>query len=363
MSIANLLLDAEQRGSRDAETFLRDPSAARHLELGAFSANTRPGILLLRRVLLLLRVPPRMLAWARTVLRGAKPVSPGSFLRAYSYWRGVRRAIRDRATWRRVSRAPVILMYHAIGGSGEQSSCYVVPERRFRLQMTWLRVCRYHVMSLSDLVDHLRSMRLPPARAVVVTFDDGYQDNYRLAFPVLRGLRIPATIFLVADGLGQSAAWTTEPALAGRPLLMHGQVREMVAAGIEVGAHTRTHPSLPAVSAEEDRERETTGSREVLERSLGCPVRVFAYPFGNYDSDVVEAVRRGGFSAACCSRSGPNDPVTPLFELRRVEIRGTDSLIQFALMVWSGRRLPRRTPIRGVTRSPAQARWPEQPTT
>ena len=209
--------------------------------------------------------------------------------------------------------------------------------------MLWLRLCRYRIISLSELVDSLRSDRLPPQRAVVVTFDDGYADNYDIAFPILRKLRIPATIFLVSRAIGGQANWTTEPAIAGRPLLTVSLITEMLEGGFEAGAHTRTHVSLTGVATAEERELEIAGSRQDLERSFSRPIRTFAYPFGDYDRDVAEAVQGAGFYAACCSRSGTNDPTTPHFELRRVEVRGTDSLYHFAFMVRSGQR-PFRKP-------------------
>jgi peptidoglycan/xylan/chitin deacetylase (PgdA/CDA1 family) len=219
-----------------------------------------------------------------------------------------------------------------------------MPQRRLLWQMRWLRLCRYHVISLSELVAHLRSDRLPPGRVVVVTFDDGYADNYRLALPILRKLHIPATIFLVSRRLGGEASWTTEPPIAGRPLLTVELVNKMLDGGFEAGAHTRTHVSLTDVPPDANRELEISGSREDLEGSLGRPIRTFAYPFGDYDPDIAGAVRRAGFHAACCSRPGANDPATPHFELRRVEIRGTDPLWRFPFMVWSGRRVrPKQT--------------------
>jgi len=340
-----MLRQSAQEGQDRAEKYRREPSTARLGELGAFTANCRPSELLLRRALLSLHVSPGILAWARPFIRWPLRLAQvDSFLRRYSYWHGVKRATSDRDIWRRVSsRAPVVLMYHAMGDSKEAPSCYVVPKRRFRSQMLWLRLCRYSIISLSELVDCLRSDRLPPERAVVVTFDDGYADNYHIAFPILRKLRIPATIFLVSRVIGGRANWTTEPAIAGRPLLTVGLITEMLDGGFEAGAHTRTHVSLTGVATAEERELEIAGSRQDLERSFGRPIRTFAYPFGDYDRDVAEAVQRAGFHAACCSRSGTNDPATPYFELRRVEVRGTDPLHHFAFMVRSGQR-PLRKP-------------------
>ena len=339
-----MLLQAAQDGQEGAQRYRREPSIARLGELGAFSADTRPSALLLRRALLALHVPPAVLAWPRRFIRTpARLAQVDRFLWRYAFWSGVRRGLSDRDTWRRFSRAPVILMYHAVGGRDEAPSWYVMPQRRLRWQMRWLRWCRYRIIPLSELVVHLRSDRLPPARAVVITFDDGYADNYHLALPVLRKLHIPATVFLVSREIGGEANWTTEPAIAGRPLLTDGLISKLLDGRFDVGAHTRTHVSLTDVTDAETREHEIAGSRHDLEGSLGRPIRTFAYPFGDYDSDVAEIVRRAGFHAACCSRPGANDPATPLFELRRVEVRGTDPLWRFPYMVWSGRRV-RRTP-------------------
>lgn len=346
MTVARLLDEAECEGRRAAEACRTDPSSVRAGELGAFSSHSRPAFLVLRRVLLFLHVPPRWLALVRALTHPGQLPRETGFLRRYAYWRGVRQAIADRDDWRRLTRGPVILMYHAIGDAAEAPSCYVVPRGRFHRQMIWLRLRRYRVISLSELVDAFRNNRLPPARAVVVTFDDGYADNHAVALPILRRLRIPATVFLVSGAVGGKVSWTSDPSLCGRPLLTADLVREMLAAGVEIGAHTRTHVSLTSLPAGRERHGEIAGAREDLERRFGRPVRVFAYPFGDHDPGVSEDVRRAGYEASCCSRSGVNDPGTPQFALRRVEVRGTDSLFRFARMVWSGRRGTGSAPTR-----------------
>ena len=86
------------------------------------------------------------------------------------------------------------------------------------------------------------------------------------------------------------------------------------------------------------REAEVRGSREDLERDLARPVRSFAYPFGDNDAQLLTLVRQAGYEGACCTRPGINDPATPAFELCRVEVQGTDSLLTFARLVWRGMR-------------------------
>jgi peptidoglycan/xylan/chitin deacetylase (PgdA/CDA1 family) len=108
-------------------------------------------------------------------------------------------------------------------------------------------------------------------------------------------------------------------------------------AGIEVGAHTRTHPDLTKIPSEQARE-EIEGSKHDLERKLDVPVHVFSYPFGEYNEHVQTLVQQAGFLGTCSSNSGLNTPITPLLALRRVEIHGTASLINFALAVCFGER-------------------------
>jgi peptidoglycan/xylan/chitin deacetylase (PgdA/CDA1 family) len=114
------------------------------------------------------------------------------------------------------------------------------------------------------------------------------------------------------------------------------QAAELRRDGIELGAHTRTHASLPGLTPEELAD-EIAGSRADLEERLG-PIRHFAYPYGRLDDDAVRAVEAAGFASACGIEEGRNSPGTPAFALRRVEIHGTDSLLRFALTLGLGKR-------------------------
>jgi peptidoglycan/xylan/chitin deacetylase (PgdA/CDA1 family) len=311
-------------------------------ELGRFAARCHISALMLRRLLEAVDVPPRWLVGCRLVF-GASPRQSKFelFLRRYAYWRGVRHGLDDRQSWKRMQRGPVILMYHAIGRTAsEGGSCFVVSRAKFQRQMAWLKWRGYRVLSLRDLIAHREANQLPPARSVVITFDDGYADNYDVALPILRRYGFPATVFVVSDSVGQSATWVSDEALRGRPLLSGRQLAEMANCGIEIGAHTRTHPSLPTLPAEHQ-ESELRGSRAALEQQLGQAVLTFAYPFGDYDAAVAARVGVAGFIGACCSRSGVNDPSTPPFELRRAEVRGTESFFAYAVMLWRGYRASR----------------------
>jgi peptidoglycan/xylan/chitin deacetylase (PgdA/CDA1 family) len=202
--------------------------------------------------------------------------------------------------------------------------------------MRLLAALRYRVIGFEELARLLRERKPLPRRAVVITIDDGYEDNFRIAYPILRRRRMTAILFLVSGRLGASSDWDEDgAATAGRRLLSVEQVREMLAGGLEVGAHTRTHPSLPQLSADLA-EAEVAGSREDLESMLEAPVGTFAYPYGELDEEAVAAAGRASFLGA-----GTTEPRRARFDddplmIPRIEIRGSDSPWRFLRKLWLG---------------------------
>jgi len=327
--------DAERAGAASIELYAQQPHMLPYLQLGAFYDMSRKAILL-RRLLLTLGVPGRALAMAGLLLgKGSWAGAWYRFVHSYCYWRGVRRAVPDRDTWQRLTRSPVILMYHAFGKPGEPSSRYVIPGRRFARQMAWLKWRGYHVLGLEEFLRDRCEYRLPPARSVILTFDDGYADNRAVAYPILRRYGFPATIFLVSGGVGDVNRWDSDGELAGRPLLSWSDVRALLHGGVRFGAHTQSHVALTAVSPDRMKD-EVEGSRAELERALGVPIFTFAYPHGELDAAVQAGVEDAGFLGACSCHTGVNDPIVPSHALRRVEVRGAGSFIRFALALWLG---------------------------
>jgi peptidoglycan/xylan/chitin deacetylase (PgdA/CDA1 family) len=328
-------------GQGSVELYRHRPALLPVLELGRFHADGPPG-LRLRRLLLRIGAPP-MPGATRLPVPGPWRVRWQRFLHEYHFWRGVRRSLGAGSVWQALLRPPVILMYHAIGARGEAPGCYVVPLARFRRQLAWLAWRRYRILGLEELLDYRRRHELPPARAVVITFDDGYADNRWLALEALRERGFRATFFLVSGHIGGRNSWDAAGELAGRAMLDWSDVHALREAGMEIGAHTRTHPVLPGLAAAAV-EEELAGSRRDLEAKVGRPVRTFAYPYGRLDPATTAAVARSGYEAACCSRSGVNDPAVPDHLLRRLEVQGVDPLARFALAThrgWVVRKRPR----------------------
>jgi peptidoglycan/xylan/chitin deacetylase (PgdA/CDA1 family) len=206
--------------------------------------------------------------------------------------------------------------------------------------MRWLRFAGYRVLSMDDMLQLRAHHELAPERAVVLTFDDGYADNCRLAYPILRHYNFPVTIFLVSAAVGTANCWDRDGPLANRPLMSWPDIGAIQSGRVSFGAHTRAHTRLTTLSPA-DAESEISGSRAELERALRQPISVFAYPYGKMNRTIQGLVQRAGFAAACSIQPGRNSPATSSLALRRIEISGTMSLLWFILVLVLGDPLQR----------------------
>ncbi len=209
-----------------------------------------------------------------------------------------------------------ILEYHCIAPKedGARFSRAAVDPERFAAQVAWLAERGYRGLTLGEAF----SGRPLPAKPVVFTFDDGYLDTFTTAYPLLANAGWPATVFPVIGLLQKDRP--AENDLFGAPLMSREQLRELVAAGWEAGAHTLTHPDLPTLD-EKTRRREIVESRDTLAAATGARVRTFCYPRGRYDSSTLRLVEAAGFAAAVGTGKGNRHYPSERFRLRRVFIR------------------------------------------
>lgn len=218
-----------------------------------------------------------------------------------------------------------ILMYHILDTPrAKRESKYCCLPERFKMQMAWVAEDRNPV-SLDTLLTGLDGKAELPVNAVAVTFDDGFASTFEYAMPVLSHYRIPATMFIVADRIDRDNDWMHRRGMPQRALMDAGQIREMHSANITIGSHTLTHPKLPECGSEE-MYREIADSKARLEDILAHPVLHFAYPYGLYDDEARALVEQTGYLSACSTRSGFNNKETDRYELRRIEIFGSDNL-------------------------------------
>jgi peptidoglycan/xylan/chitin deacetylase (PgdA/CDA1 family) len=155
------------------------------------------------------------------------------------------------------------------------------------------------VVPLSEL-GRARAERDPARPQVAITFDDGLRSVYEHGLPVLAGLGLTATVFLVTDYCGKTNSWPGQPpGLGDRPLLGWPEIKEMAGAGIAFASHGRTHRDLTRL---DDREiaAEMADSRRAIEEALGHAAVEFAYPYGAHDARVRE-IARAHFDLACAT--------------------------------------------------------------
>lgn len=221
-----------------------------------------------------------------------------------------------------------ILMYHQVGEfppmRGHRSTyCHV---RRFAAQMRYLHRFRYRVLRMDEALACLRGERPLPSRAVVLTFDDGYENFYRYAYPELQRHGFPAMVYLLSGLIGRPASWFARDGRDTPPLMTGARIRGLRAQGVDFGSHGRTHQRLAEVAPALMRD-EVVRSRAELEDLLGEPVRHFCYPYGSYDAEVARRVAEAGYVGAVTCRRGSARPGAPPFELPRKAISYGDSLV------------------------------------
>ncbi|HUW65421.1 MAG TPA: polysaccharide deacetylase family protein [Spirochaetia bacterium] len=222
-----------------------------------------------------------------------------------------------------------VLMYHRVdtatspGGPGLK-----VTPGQFARQMDYLARAGYHPVTLDRAVAYLRRGGALEPRPVVITFDDGYEDNYRFAFPVLKKYHFPATIFLVAGAVDKTNYFDRGPVL---PMLQWGQIREMAADGIDFESHGARHLHMAGL-APDQAVAELLSSRTILESALGRPVAFFCYPYGSFDQKTRRLARRY-YRGAVSTRPGVNRPGADLYALRRLRVNGRIGPADFAALL------------------------------
>lgn len=224
-----------------------------------------------------------------------------------------------------------VLMYHAVSAHPAPATATLsVRPAEFAAQLALLRRDGFTPLRFADLGAALRGASALPERPVVLTFDDGYADFHREALPLLRGHGWPATVFVTTGWVADAAADA-----AGMPLdrmLTWSQIGEAAAAGIEIGAHSHSHPQLDQLP-DAARRIELTTSRGLLEDRLGREVRSLAYPFGYSSARVRASVRDAGYRQAAAVANVVVAPGADLLALPRLTVRRSTDLATFRRMV------------------------------
>lgn len=211
-----------------------------------------------------------------------------------------------------------ILFYHRVADGSPNA--WTMRTKTFRRQIDWITK-RFEVVSLAEAQRRIAS-GFNTRPTVALTFDDGYADNCDGALPLLLRRRLPFTYFVTSGNVLDGTPFPHDLA-AGAPLRPNTpeQIRALATAGVDIGAHTRTHPDLGKIVDPEHLRDEIGGSKQDLEELTGRPVRHFAFPFGlpaNLSAAAFAAARQAGFQAACSAYGAYNFPGEDSFHLQRV---------------------------------------------
>lgn len=210
-------------------------------------------------------------------------------------------------------------MYHYVGGLPEGADIYrrdlTVLPAEFERQLAYLRDAGYTGITLEALARHLATGSPLPPRPVVLTFDDGYLDNYLYAFPLLRQYGLPGTFFVITGFLDEGRAG----------YMSWEQARIMQGNGMDIEPHGVSHVDLRNLSASALAE-ELAGSRQAVEEHLGKQARLFAYPFGRYNAQTIQALREAGYWCSVVTAGGASHSSAALLEMKRVRVHGADTV-------------------------------------
>lgn len=226
---------------------------------------------------------------------------------------------------------PRILMYHMISGSlskQKHRGLRVSPEM-FERQVAWLKASNWTFIKASELFTE----KAQGDKRVAITFDDGYEDNYSQALPILKKYDACATLYLVTDrherdwSVNKNAKHNSGD-LMREAKLSDKQVAEMLASGVfELGGHTLTHCHLPSVDMA-TKTFEINECKKVLNATFATQVTSFAYPFGHYSDEDIKLCQAADFNTAVTTDEGI-DTQPNAFRLKRVKVSGKDNFFAF----------------------------------
>jgi peptidoglycan/xylan/chitin deacetylase (PgdA/CDA1 family) len=214
-----------------------------------------------------------------------------------------------------------ILMYHHIQDLASDASelrlTWTVAPQNFDAQMAFIAQRGFHTITMAQLVGQLKDDKPLPAKPIIISFDDGWEEQYAVALPILKKNNLIGTFFVYTRPIDHAQYMTW------------AQLQEMSAEGMDIQPHTLTHPHLRALPPDEAM-KEIADSKSILETRLGRPMIALAYPFGEYNAAIIEMLKRAGFEAAVTLDPGYRQRADELFTLHRIRVSYRDSLDDFA---------------------------------
>ena len=219
-----------------------------------------------------------------------------------------------------------ILSYHSISDSSEAGfRRYTLSPDRFREHLEYLQSAGYRSLTISAVHAQLEGEQSWPEHSVALTFDDAFEDFAMAALPLLLEFQTNATVFIPTAFVGGTSTWLHGEGESRRKVASWSQLQEIVAAGIECGAHSHSHPELDRLAVSE-LDEEVRAPKTILEQRLGREIGAFAYPFGYHSRAVRRAVKAAGYRVACAVGETSASPGCDPLAIPRLTVPcGTDA--------------------------------------
>lgn len=238
-----------------------------------------------------------------------------------------------------ISVALPIIVYHGVRpnylGESDDVKRYTIEPDILDHELAYLRDNNYHVISLNALSKYFDAGTPLPAKPIVLTFDDGWKNQYVYAFPLLKKYGFTATFFVFTSAIGH------------KNFMSWDEIKEMDAAGMTIGGHTKTHPYLTKITDPETLAKEIGGGKQIIEEHLGHSIETFAYPFGMYNATTTRAVEKAGYRIARTSKPGLWHTEKSLLELNAIYDQNSNML--FSKFIGASEKVSRLFDERPVT--------------
>ncbi len=218
-----------------------------------------------------------------------------------------------------------ILMYHSVSPEARKENRLSVSVNAFERQMRFLRERKYNVLPLEELAGLIKEKKKIPRRAVAITFDDGYKNNYAYVFPILKKYNLAATIFIIINEVGRQQ----------NDRLSWEEIKVMRDSGlISIGSHALGPEPLINIKSESEIRKQIFESKRILEKKMGCPVVVFSYPEGRFNDKIKQLVKDAGYKFAVATNPGKKIDNKDIYALKRLRVsENTGNLFTFWLQI------------------------------
>jgi len=222
----------------------------------------------------------------------------------------------------------MMLTYHR--NNSKYRDSLTIRHEYFKKQIEYLISKKFLFIPINEYIENYNKNS---KKKIIITFDDGFADNFWFACNILKEFGINPLIFLIVNYIGTDKIFSRYKDKEKDRFLNWDEIKEMLKYGVEFGSHTLTHPHLIQIT-EEEAKKEIFDSKKIIEDKIGKEIKFFCYPYGEYNEKVVEFVEMAGYKGAVVTPKKNMKIINSKFTMKRVGIYGHNSFFIFKLKIW-----------------------------